>query len=190
MHFSICDFILDIVQNSLEADADTVNLEIVTSVSSVRVAVRDNGNGMTKEECNRLTDPYYTDGKKHKKRPVGLGIPFLIQGVEQSGGTWDIDSTPGKGTTFMFSFPTQNVDTPPLGNVADLLLQVFLFEGDYEVIAVRRMEDVAGMNSYTVRRSECGEALGSIHEGISIQLLREFLNSLEENCIGEPIAKP
>ena len=39
---------------------------------------------MTDEELKKAVDPFYTDGLKHKKRKVGLGLPFMIQAVQQA----------------------------------------------------------------------------------------------------------
>ena len=179
MHLTICDFILDIVQNSLEAEADTVELDIISTETRYEVRVKDNGCGMTAEELSRLTDPYFTDGRKHKERPAGLGIPFLGQAVEQSGGTFGIDSVPGKGTEVHFAFPLSHVDTPPFGDIAGLLLQIFIFDGEYEVVVRRTVRTAAGSDSYCIRRSECREALGDVYDGVSVQLLKKFFTSQE-----------
>jgi len=95
--------VTDITQNGCESGAAMVELEITEDAlkKEFRFLVRDNGKGMTKEELARAVDPFVTDGVKHPHRKVGLGLPFLIQTAEQSGGGWRAGgprSRPGSAT--------------------------------------------------------------------------------------------
>ena len=92
MHFTLADLITDITQNACESGASLIELEIRETGSEFRFVVKDNGKGMTKEELGRALDPFVTDGVKHPHRKVGLGLPFLMQTAEQSGGGWDVQS--------------------------------------------------------------------------------------------------
>ena len=80
MHYSLCDTITDIVQNSIEANASLVEVELTETENKLIVYVRDNGCGMSAEDVKNARNPFYTDGVKHPKRKIGLGIPFLIVG--------------------------------------------------------------------------------------------------------------
>lgn len=180
MHYTICDFTLDIIQNSLEAGADMIDVDLRSGSMDYSVCVADNGCGMTGDEAARLKDPYVTDGKKHEKRTIGLGIPFLVQAVEQCGGTFSVESEPGRGTTVRFCFPAGHFDTPPFGDVPGLVLQAFIFDSEYELIVNREVEAESGTNTYRICRSECREALGDIYIGASLKLLRRYLQSQEE----------
>ena len=99
MHYSLCDTITDIVQNSIEANASLVDVELTETENNLIVYVRDNGCGMSAEDIKNAQNPFYTDGVKHPKRKIGLGIPFLIQTVNATQGEYKIDSELGKGTT-------------------------------------------------------------------------------------------
>ncbi|MDD3058996.1 MAG: sensor histidine kinase, partial [Sphaerochaeta sp.] len=77
MHICIDDYLLDIVQNSFEAASSLVELVLDETESTLACLVRDNGKGMDAEVQKRVLDPFYSDGKKHAKRKVGLGLPFL-----------------------------------------------------------------------------------------------------------------
>ncbi len=79
MHYTLCDYILDIVQNAIEAGSSDTELTIHETPSSLLVTVADTGRGMDAGELEKAKDPFYTDGKKHPGRRVGLGLPFLIQ---------------------------------------------------------------------------------------------------------------
>ncbi len=99
MHFSLSDCVLDLVQNSIEAEASQINLCIDQNDRLFSVHIGDNGCGMTEEELKMATDPFYTDGKKHVHRKVGLGLPFLVQTISMTDGTFDIKSEKGVGTS-------------------------------------------------------------------------------------------
>jgi hypothetical protein len=145
--------------------------------------VRDNGKGMTAEELSRALDPFVTDGVKHPHRKVGLGLPFLIQTAEQSGGGWDVQSEKGKGTTATAWFDTGNVDTPPLGDLPGMFRSILMFDGPDEVV-IRRRRDTGATGvpplDYDVRKSELVEALGGLEGAGSLAMLGQYLRSQEE----------
>ncbi|MDR2542583.1 MAG: sensor histidine kinase [Treponema sp.] len=182
MHFTLADLITDITQNAVEAGADTVELEVsesklTESKGEFRFFVKDNGKGMTKEELDRAKDPFVTDGIKHPNRKVGLGLPFLIQTAEQSGGGWDIQSQKGKGTTVTAWFDTGNVDMPPVGDIPGMFRTILMFNSKAEIILRRKKID---NDEYEVRKSELIDAVGDLEDVGSLVLLGEYLRSLEE----------
>ncbi|ULQ58948.1 sensor histidine kinase [Brucepastera parasyntrophica] len=187
MHYTLCDMFSDLTQNSIEAGADTITVDIEQTETSVSCCIEDNGKGMSPEQLKRATDPFYTDGIKHPHRKVGLGIPFLIQTAEETGGTWSITSDVtdnGKGapgTRISCSFDLTNIDTPPVGDVTGFFRQILTFPGSYEMIITR---EAPGFG-YTVRRSDLLEALGLQDQGEfadanALSLLGQYLESLED----------
>jgi hypothetical protein len=146
-----------------------------------RFTVIDNGKGMTAEELKRAQDPFVTDGIKHPHRKVGLGLPFLIQTAEASGGGWKMESGKGAGTTVSAWFDLGNVDTPPVGDVPGMFRTVLLFAGPEEFVIKRLRESPDGRVDYEVRKSELQSALGDLEDTQSLILLDKYLHSLEEN---------
>lgn len=181
MHFSLCDFILDVTQNSVEAGASDIEVDLVEDEDGISVRVADDGRGMTEEELSRALDPFYTNGEKHPGRKVGLGLPFLVQAVEAVAGEWSLKSRKGKGTEVRFSFPSGHVDTPPLGDVAGLFRSMLAFPGSHEMrIRRRRTDGIDGAGTeYELSRSEIEEAAGDLTEASSLILLGRYLESLE-----------
>ncbi|WP_370860350.1 ATP-binding protein [Parabacteroides faecis] len=106
--------ITDIASNSVRAGATRISLEITIHEDHTTVRITDNGCGMDAETVSRITNPFYTT---RTTRKVGLGIPFLIQNVEQTGGHVSITSEPGKGTAVTACFITSNIDCPPMGDL-------------------------------------------------------------------------
>jgi hypothetical protein len=172
--------IADLAQNSVEAGASLITLCVDETDASLSFELCDNGKGMSPALLERVKDPFYTDGVKHPSRKVGLGIPFLIQTATDTGGSWNIVSSEGKGTTVSGSFDKTNIDTPPVGNVAGLFCQALTQPGSYEMV-VQRAKTVKGTDAldYEAARSELTEALGELETVDSLSLLRQYLEGLE-----------
>jgi hypothetical protein len=187
LHFTLSDLVTDITQNAAEAGASTVELEIretwsgASGAGEFRFTVKDNGKGMSPEERGRALDPFVSDGKKHPHRKVGLGIPFLIQTAEQSGGGWELRSEKGRGTTISAWFDLANVDTPPQGDLPGMFRTILLFEGPQEVTIRRIRWGGTGDLDYRFRKTELAEALGDLEDTGSLVLLGQYLRSLEED---------
>ncbi|MCD6586626.1 MAG: histidine kinase [Desulfobacteraceae bacterium] len=68
---------------------------------AVLVKVKDNGPGMSEELRNRVLEPFETT----KPEGTGLGLSIAVRIVEEHGGTLELFSTEGQGTTFSLTFP-------------------------------------------------------------------------------------
>ena len=190
MHFTLADLITDITQNGVESGASVVELQISETGGSdgkgeFRFTVIDNGKGMTEEELKRAQDPFVTDGIKHPHRKVGLGLPFLIQTAEASGGGWKMESKKAgqgqaSGTVISAWFDMGNVDTPPVGDIPGMFRTVLLFGGPEEMVIKRLRKSPEGELDYEVRKTELSDALGDLEDTQSLILLDRFLRSLEE----------
>jgi hypothetical protein len=143
--------------------------------------VHDNGKGMDKALQKKVLDPFYTDGVKHVKRKVGLGLPFLIQAVEAGGGTFSLSSEPGKGTDVAFSFDLGNIDTPPLGDLPSTMMLLMSHPLASEFVVKRSLSTKKGSGDYAVSKSELEEVLGPLTQCGSMTLLLEFLQSQEDD---------
>ncbi|HTX74292.1 MAG TPA: HAMP domain-containing sensor histidine kinase [Rectinemataceae bacterium] len=177
----MCDYALDLLHNAFEAGAGEVWLDMEEDAERLHIAVRDNGPGMSETERVLATDPFYTDRRKHAGRKVGLGLPFLVQGVEQAGGSWSLRSEVGGGTVVEFSFPTAGIDCPPLGDLPSLLLAALSYPGPHE-LHVRRIwkgSKKREPGGYEMSRREIGEALGGFDRASALDALREYLTSQE-----------
>lgn len=178
MHYAIADFVLDIVQNSFEAGSRTVLLEMDETEAAWSIRIQDDGCGMNAEQKARALDPFYTDGHKHVHRKVGLGLPFLVQAVEQTGGSFSLESEPGVGTEVRFSLPKSSVDCPPSGDIPGLFKIALCYPGGHELRIVRKSpQDREG---YELSRQELAQALGDLERVSSLDLLGDFLQSQEE----------
>ena len=89
--------ILDIVQNSIVANASLIKIEIAEDIKNdfLTITIGDNGKGMTAEEIGRVTDPYFTS---RTTRKVGMGLPLLKHSAQQASGNLVVSSESGNGT--------------------------------------------------------------------------------------------
>ena len=164
--------ILDIVQNSISAGADNISivLEEDTAANTYTIMVKDDGCGMSPEVVARVTDPYYTS---RTTRKVGLGIPLLKQNAEQAGGSFHIESQPGEGTLLTASFVHNNIDRPPTGDMAGVMVILTGANPDINFCYRHRVNDT----EYVFDTIEVKEALDGlpVNEPQVMKYLKEMI---------------
>ncbi|MBP5791686.1 MAG: sensor histidine kinase [Kiritimatiellae bacterium] len=175
MHATIADVIADTAQNSIEAGAKNVSLDIVEDGGMISVTIKDDGKGMDEATLKRAFNPFYTEPGKHDKRRVGLGLPILKQICESTDGKVSLESTKGVGTTLKYSFSAKHIDLPPMGDLANAILMLFNYPGEFELTLSHRK----GSEEYSISRSELSEAVGGLESVEGLSLAREFLSSQE-----------
>ena len=108
--------VLDIAQNSVKARASLIGItvEADTAKDLLTIIIEDNGCGMTEEQINKVTDPFFTT---RTVRKVGLGVPFFKMAAETAGGSFKISSSVNVGTTVTAVFVLSNIDRMPLGDM-------------------------------------------------------------------------
>ena len=81
-------------------------ITVTTTVENVqlKVVIADNGPGIPKEIKSKIFDHLFTTKGVGKGTGLGLAIAHQII-VEAHGGTIDVESEPGKGTTFCVRLP-------------------------------------------------------------------------------------
>lgn len=125
--------ILDIVQNSIRAKATLIgiNVEEHPEHNELKITISDDGRGMTKEEAERASDPFYTS---RTTRKVGLGLSLLKQNAEMTGGSFGLESEPGKGTKVTATFGLNHLDRPEMGDLTGTLLLLIGSPGGPEYV--------------------------------------------------------
>jgi hypothetical protein len=108
--------ILDIVQNSISADASLIFIDVLENASDDKYIIRisDNGHGIDGDILENVTDPYVTS---RTTRKVGMGLSLFKQNAEQTNGSLKVESEKGKGTTVTAEFGFSHIDRPILGDM-------------------------------------------------------------------------
>lgn len=117
--------ILDIAENSTRAGASVVQITVVENEEADRLIleIKDDGTGMDPETLRKALDPFFTS---KKVRRVGLGLPMLAEAARRTGGCFDIESAPGKGTKVVAEFGYSHIDRQPLGDIVGTLINLIV----------------------------------------------------------------
>ncbi|GGJ58508.1 two-component system sporulation sensor kinase B [Anoxybacillus voinovskiensis] len=96
--------LLNIMKNSIEAMPNGGTLDVYVSIGQDEVLIRitDTGIGMTKEQIERLGEPYFTT---KGMKGTGLGMMVVYRIIESMGGSIEIISEVNKGTEISLSLP-------------------------------------------------------------------------------------
>ena len=99
--------LINLVRNAREALASAPIKRLGISVVNDRpsgcllVRVSDSGAGIDQHDLGKIFDPFFST----KAQGTGLGLALVQQIVVDHGGRIDVDSVPGRGTTFTLAFP-------------------------------------------------------------------------------------
>lgn len=104
---------MNILKNGAEAMAEAVNgsqaaskfiLRLVNDGDRARVEIEDNGPGMDENTRRRVFEPFFTTKSPGKGTGLGLSVSYFII-TENHGGTMDVKSEIGQGSTFIITLP-------------------------------------------------------------------------------------
>ena len=96
--------LINLVKNGIEAGPTVIlsaELWPQDEQPGVRLSVADQGPGIPEEALDKLFTPYFTT----KASGTGLGLAIVDRIVSEHGGTVDVESTPGTGSTFHIWLP-------------------------------------------------------------------------------------
>ncbi len=169
--------ITDISANSIRAGATRIEVDIRQTPRTITIRIADDGSGMDAETIRRVTDPFYTT---RTTRKVGLGLPFLIQNAQQTGGGVTLRSQPGKGTEVTAEFKASHIDCPPWGDLPATMAFLMAGTPDVNICFTYRK----GAVSFALSTAELKETLEGVplHHPRVISWVKELI---EANIAGE-----
>jgi signal transduction histidine kinase/PAS domain-containing protein len=84
-----------------------VRVRVASGRSTCRIEVSDDGKGIEADHLDCVFERYYRgESARGDQAGSGLGLPIARELVELMGGSLDVDSSPGKGTTISIEFAT------------------------------------------------------------------------------------
>lgn len=108
------DCVLELVKNSIEADSTLIEISIFQKdARRLVLEVKDNGCGMTDDQCQNCQSPFYTT----KDKICGMGLPLVKEFALRTGGDFVIESEQGKGTTVSVLFKPYDINMIPIGDL-------------------------------------------------------------------------
>jgi signal transduction histidine kinase len=102
--------LLNLLQNALEALPNGGVIDIATrrNGETAIITVHDTGTGIPEADRPHLFEPFFT----RKGAGTGLGLSIVLRIVEEHGGSIDVESSSGDGTTITVRLPLRNLTTP------------------------------------------------------------------------------
>ena len=173
--------VLDVAENSVRAGAALIEItvEVDPDKDTLTIVIGDDGCGMTKEQVERVTDPFFTT---RTTRKIGLGVPFYKMAAENTGSSFSIDSEAGKGTVVTAVFGLSSIDRMPLGDMNGVIHTLITFNTHIDFVYTYRYGDRA----FTLDTREFKEVL----EGMPLdtpevsQYIKEYLAENKQETDG------
>lgn len=167
--------ILDIVNNSIAAEASEINIQIIQFINSsskqntLQINITDNGVGMDSDF--EAEDPFVTT---RTTRNIGLGIPMLKASVLKCGGSFKLSSQKDIGTQICADLPLYHIDRLPIGDLAATMLSLIPVY-PHICFILKMKSDVSEFNLDT---REITQKLGTsvLTEFAVLNWLKEYIN--------------
>jgi len=173
---TIADHIMDIAQNAVKAGARNIRIYIEEIPGKIlKFVVEDDGPGMDEGTLSKVFDPFFTT-RDPKVRKVGLGLPFLKQSAEATGGYVKLKTKPGKGTRVEALFHLDHVDCQPVGDLPSIF-STLIFSEDSVNWYIRRKK---GEDEYEVTSDAVKKVLGDIQgDPVMMKKVMDIIEELE-----------
>lgn len=126
----------------------------------VLLMISDNGSGMDAETVSHIFEPFYTT--KQVGHGTGLGLATVYGIICQHGGSINVYSEPGFGTTFKLYFPRLD-ERPPLEVMAEKTAEAVLHRGrtimvvEDNVMVREITRELLEAAAYIVLEADCAE---------------------------------
>ena len=183
------DGLISIAVHQLVIDRDSKRQYLLGSVGKhVKIVVTDNGNGMSRETLSKIFDPFFTTKQKGPDKGTGLGLAIAYNIVKNAGGSIQVQSEEGKGSTFSIllplsrrkdktSSPDDRIVQNPSGHKARILMV------DDEDMLRDIGKELLGLLGHTVETAsnghECLEMLMNDAQGFDLVILDMIMPGLD-----------
>jgi two-component system phosphate regulon sensor histidine kinase PhoR len=101
--------ILNLIDNAIKYSPPNgiIKISVEKDEKELRIVVQDNGCGIGKKHLSRIFERFYVvdKGRSRKLGGTGLGLAIVKHIAQVHGGYVSVDSSPGKGSTFIIHLP-------------------------------------------------------------------------------------
>lgn len=169
--------ILDIVENSVAAKADKIEIRIFEDKKKdlLSLEIIDNGVGMNKKTAKKALDPFYTT---KTVRRFGFGLSLLSEAAKAANGNLSIESKKGEGTKIKADFQYSHIDRKPLGNIGQTIITLIIGNPEVDLVYVHKKND----HEYLLDTRKIKRQLDEmpINSSAWIRLIREDLKKIQK----------
>ena len=169
--------ILDIVQNSISANADNISIEIFerNELNLFQVNIEDDGKGMCEEFLKEVLSPFKTS---RTTRKVGLGLSLFKHACELCEGDFEISSKLGVGTKVVAKMKRSHIDRMPLGDISSTIASLVSMNEQIDFKYIHKIDN----NEFTFDTKDIKEILGDVrlNELSVIKWIREYIKENEK----------
>ena len=163
--------VIETANVTLDAAYAREHIDVVAG-EYVMLAVHDTGTGMAEEIKVHIFEPFFTT--KERTRGTGLGLSTVYGIVKQSGGSIQVDSEVGKGTTFQIYLPRVHGKGEPASSASPANVH----RGTETVLLVEDDDQVRHLAQHILRR--CGYTVHvAANAEKAISFLERYQGSLD-----------
>lgn len=106
-HFT--NIIVNLIDNALKYTTRVPEIFVYTKIENnfLFISIKDNGIGISKEDQKRIFEKFYRvpTGNVHNVKGFGLGLSYVKSIIEMHGGSIEVQSKEGEGSTFTIVVP-------------------------------------------------------------------------------------
>jgi len=167
--------ILDLIENSINADSKVVKLYVIEDIRKdiFKVIIEDDGKGMDEEFLKQVENPFVTT---RTTRKVGLGISLVKANAIMCDGNFKIDSKKDIGTKLEVEFRFSHIDRPPLGDMTSTIICIINNDKNVDLYYKHSVND----SEFILDTKEVKEIVGEENIG-SIDVIMWIKDYIKEN---------
>lgn len=110
----LCDCVLELVKNSIEAESTFVEISVLQKdARRLVLQVEDNGCGMNSGLLDICQSPFYST----KDKEIGMGLPLVKELALRTGGDFAVECNSRGGITVSALFKPYDINMIPIGDL-------------------------------------------------------------------------
>lgn len=178
--------ILDLVQNSIVAEASLIEVEITVDCEKdlLTIVIQDNGKGMSEDFLKEALSPFRTS---RKTRKVGLGLSLFKLAANQCDGDVSVESELGVGTKVSATFSLSHVDRPPLGDLAETFSGLIMMNPSIDFVLKVTVDKTEFLLDTRELRTVLGEEVSLSEPDVAVWIRQYADEGLSEITGGKPL---